>query len=565
MISKTGKLLIVITTGFIVLVVYSVVLFFGRLNCYEKLIGDMPEDWRRVTICPSGLVPGEGEPKQTKDILTYAEAGISNDPNMKLSAFKYEMDNHYIQSESLGVIRGYIWNKGGWAFSSKDRIYYYYSSENDYLMLDRRSGQIVTSYISTTRGPDGKDISKVKVYFAGPNGVSDKPSPSLGRFETPIVDNTSFYRRLGVYDAGQRRFYLINYKKEKIDASPQLPPDANIKPAAIGEGEYLAGSWLPPMAKDVNDEWRPKHTFLPAYTEPNERWIYFNGATDYLSVLDKSGQIYEVNTVDWSMRIIGHLPLPRSEFSYRPEDRVARPGDLSGYQIAPVYYVLIGINKDKTWNEKDNVRYFGLCVVSLSREGTAVAVAVFDPNGKLICRGDSKSTGGINTASAVYTRSSAATTFLFLLENLQPVVFEAASYLCGDCIDASVGHRTLFILPDSFAGMLGRYNGPKYDRPVFLPLLMGPSLILAVWLMLCVRKDAKTAGLSGKAIQWWTIVTFLFGLPAYITYRLTRPRETLVTCKNCGHLRRPDMETCHRCGSKWEVPELMEPGWRIKD
>jgi uncharacterized OB-fold protein len=56
-----------------------------------------------------------------------------------------------------------------------------------------------------------------------------------------------------------------------------------------------------------------------------------------------------------------------------------------------------------------------------------------------------------------------------------------------------------------------------------------------------------------------------FGLSGYITYRLTRPRETLVTCANCGKLRRPDMNKCHRCGSKWHVPELTPPTWRVLD
>ena len=141
---------------------------------------------------------------------------------------------------------------------------------------------------------------------------------------------------------------------------------------------------------------------------------------------------------------------------------------------------------------------------SLSREGTALAVAVFDPNGKLVYRGDTKAKGGISTASAVYSESPMATTILFLLENLQPPAFEIASYLCGDSIEASAGHRALFILPNSFVGMLGRYDGTKFDREVFLPLLMGPSLILSIWLAFCIRKDAKILGLSGTANKWWT-------------------------------------------------------------
>ena len=212
-----------------------------------------------------------------------------------------------------------------------------------------------------------------------------------------------------------------------------------------------------------------------------------------------------------------------------------------------------------------DVKYFGMCVSSLSREGTALAVAVFDPNGKLIYRGDTRANDGTFTASAVYSKSPLAKTVLFLLENLQPPAFGVASYLSGNSIEASAGHRALFVLPNSFVGMLGRYNGTKFDREVFFPLLIGPSLVLSWWLAFRVRKDAKIIGLSGTAKKWWTIGTIAFGLPAYITYRLTRPKEALVTCQNCGKMRRPDMEICHRCGSKWEMPELTPPSWRISN
>jgi hypothetical protein len=577
--SKIGKILIVIATGFIVLVLYSVILFFGRLSCFWTLIGNVPEDWRKVTICPSGLVPGEGSPNQTKDILTYAEAGISNDPNMKLSAVQFSMDNHYIQSESLGVIRAFIWNKLRRQFSTKDGIYYYYEGEYSYLFFNKHSGQFVYSYPIYQTGPNSvseippkvksgetaKTVIKSKIYFAGPNGVSETASVSLGRFEEPILESYPLLKRLAIYDVRQHRFYLINYRNGRINVGPELSRDTNIEPVAIREGDYYMGGFTSPEVKDVNGEWQAKHAFLPAVTEPNERWIRFIGATDYLTVLDKSGQIYEVNTVDWSIRNVGYLSLPDSLFTDRPNDAAAKPRDLLGYQLDPVYYVLVNINKDRSWETKE-VRYFGMCVSSLSREGTALAVAVFDPNGKLICRGYSRASDGSTTAKVYDRNSPMARTSLFLLENLQPVVFEIASFLCRDCIEASAGHRTLFILPDSLEGMLGRaFTNRIPEKQIMALIFMGPSLILAVWLMLRVRKDAKTIGLSGTAIKWWVIATFLFGLPAYITYRITRPKEILVTCQNCGKMRRPDMETCHRCGNKWENLELTPPSWRICD
>ena len=57
----------------------------------------------------------------------------------------------------------------------------------------------------------------------------------------------------------------------------------------------------------------------------------------------------------------------------------------------------------------------------------------------------------------------------------------------------------------------------------------------------------------------------LFGLVGYITYRLTRSKMVLVTCENCGRMRRCDMELCHRCASEWEAVQLVKPTWRVID
>jgi len=86
---------------------------------------------------------------------------------------------------------------------------------------------------------------------------------------------------------------------------------------------------------------------------------------------------------------------------------------------------------------------------------------------------------------------------------------------------------------------------------------------LAIWLATRVSKDAVVVGLSENARAYWIIGTLAFGLTAYITYRLTRPKITLVTCPNCGKMRRPDMAKCHRCKSDWLVPELRPPVWRV--
>ncbi|MCX5635815.1 MAG: hypothetical protein NTW55_08260, partial [Planctomycetota bacterium] len=126
------------------------------------------------------------------------------------------------------------------------------------------------------------------------------------------------------------------------------------------------------------------------------------------------------------------------------------------------------------------------------------------------------------------------------------------------------GHNALFILPNSFVAMTARRIDQTITAKLFLAVfIIFPSLVLSIWLTRKVACDAAMVGLSDRARFYWKIGTILFGLSAYIAYRLTRPDITLVTCENCGKLRRPDMENCHRCGCKWHIPELTAPPWRV--
>jgi len=95
--------------------------------------------------------------------------------------------------------------------------------------------------------------------------------------------------------------------------------------------------------------------------------------------------------------------------------------------------------------------------------------------------------------------------------------------------------------------------------------LMSASIVLTLLLAWAVARDARVIGLTENARLCWILAAFFFGLVAYITYRLARPKVTLVTCVNCGLRRRPDMEKCHHCGSGWHVPEITPPDWRVVD
>lgn len=153
----------------------------------------------------------------------------------------------------------------------------------------------------------------------------------------------------------------------------------------------------------------------------------------------------------------------------------------------------------------------------------------------------------------------------FALENLQPPVLALSSYFTAS--RPEIYRRSkLFIQPDSSVAMLARKSNLNIIADLSLSLLIiSPSIILSILLAVLLRKDAVAVGLSKHTKLYWTIGTIAFGLSAYITYRLTKPKITLVTCANCGRLRRPDMIACHRCGSKWHVAELTPPSWRVID
>ena len=201
----------------------------------------------------------------------------------------------------------------------------------------------------------------------------------------------------------------------------------------------------------------------------------------------------------------------------------------------------------------------GYITASVSRQGMWTSVAVFDKDGNKIKSADSKSTffdapGG-----------PALTITKYIFESLHPPVLTLASFFTAYSFEARSSHRALFLMPNSFVAMARDYEGNVFYMLLIVLLLMLPGIVFAGLLGWRVERDAKTIGLSRNARQLWLAGTLFFGLPAYITYRLIRPKITFVTCVNCGKPRRTDTGNCHQCGSKWDVPELTPPAWRVVD
>lgn len=537
------KLLKCFSGGFIVLLLISSGLFWGRFYCETFLHTRMKREWKSVEITPSGILPAE----------------IENDPNVAIhSKFSGDIGYTPVPAASLGIFN------------------YFEQKETERKYFDKNSGLIVYHFTITRKTTDNKTIRERIKFFAGPEGVAEEPVKELGRFWEPLKSRVWFGKQpLITYDRKLRRFFRIDFEGRKVTKGPEIDKGSNLRPIQIGRLEknedLSVFGWTGPQREikkgETETEKRYRKEYKPIFVQS------YPPGGQYLPVLDESGQIFVVDRE--SLEIAGdpgYLPAPMSFFGSRS---FARPKDLLGFEVAPV-----AIRPDD--------EYFGMGVAALSREGTSMAAAVFDKEGKLI---EQINTGigryyyrdydkdGIyewrryrlgmdSSKTAFWGRpwSPFVTILRYLIENLQGPALSMATYFTADSFEASSGHRALFLLPNSFIGMKGRQEGVslmwKFSGAL---LLMLPSIMLSLLLAWSVKKDAVKTGLSKREKLWWIAGVLCFGIAGYVCYRLCRQEVGLVSCQNCGLSRRVDMERCHRCGSGWVIPELQEPGWRIRD
>jgi hypothetical protein len=528
----------ILAAGFLVLVFLSLSLFWVRRLCKSALANMMSLDDRTVQIEPCGLVP----PKQ------------ENDPNV---AFHSYVQAHIIcpePAQPLGIVH-YFHSK--MVDDRYCRVYYFHLAgvDSTWMYFDKRTGQINCRWSDKERMPDGSVMQKMVQSYIGPEGVSETPDRKLGRFSSVVADVSQAL----FYDGKLRRFFAINLEKETVRKGPQLSGGDLHRPVDIGRLSKNPGVlnlyWQPPSVKKYRDnEGRISYSAPPLIRDDSEYRPY-----QYVLVLDESGRIdlLDKSTLEF-VGTAGRLPAPQTFF---PSNQLATPADLLAYRVLPV--ALDAAHE-----------YRGLFVASVSREGTSLALAVFNEKGVLANEQDTKAQHtqhrrGMSSSSAAFFGAPwapAMTIGKYLAENLHPPILLLASYFTADSIEAGAGHRALFLLPDSFVAMRARGStGTLVEKFILALLLTSPGLILAVLLAYRVSKDAAVVGLPLKTRRWWTLGTIAFGLVGYITYRLSRPKIVLVTCANCGHPRRPDMDKCHRCGSGWHVPELIPPAWRVLD
>lgn len=536
--ARTYNLINILATGVVVTVLVLLGLFWTRWLCHLKQM-DLMSGARELAIRPSGLLPfeQEGDPNLKSPSVVVAR---TRPEGLVLTGLGI---TQYIQSRMPLGPDSYVYR---WASGTDD----------DQLYYDPSLGLMVYSGKTGVPQPGGTVGLRYFTWYAGPEGVGDRPAPELGRFITPLADRFEVRPQV-VYDRGLRRFFAIHWRDRLVKKGPEPVDDAPYRPVQIGvlQKNTWGTFWL---GVDIRS---------PGFAEGQDRDrgrqrpdVYFGTAmgTNLVLVLDASGRIDLLDSATLEfVDSAGGLTAPATLFdsSWR-----ATPEDLAAFRVEPVCTYQRG--------RGDRWTYAGCAVASVSRELTAMRLDVFDPNGRQVASRETE-LRAISTAKGIYSAvpgGPALAIAKFTIENAYPPGLLALSYFAAPHLEGTAAQRALFLLPNSFVAMrardvrLGRIDRFFAALPFMLPAL-GLGVLLASW----VKRDAVGLGLSKDAQTLWIAGTVILGLLAYLTYRLTRPKVALVTCQNCGLGRRPDRERCHRCGSPWLVPELTPPAWRVLD
>ncbi len=205
--------------------------------------------------------------------------------------------------------------------------------------------------------------------------------------------------------------------------------------------------------------------------------------------------------------------------------------------------------------------HLGTAVAAASRDGIMTALDFYDAQGNLTAH---KPLG--RDARDIIPSDTHCLWFKYLLENLQSPLLRLLDLPAAQLIDPINQYSTLFVRPASFIGLL-KIELDRFDFWFQLLFLMLPSLMLSSWLSIKARRKAALLGYDTTDKDIWFIAILAFGIPAYITFKLMLPKERMVTCANCGNLRRVEFENCQFCKRDWQKTKSLTtaPDWSVRD
>lgn len=532
---KEVSILYIVATGCVVLVLFSLALYWPRKICtarladlrwkharYEYLInlplGQVPE--LKIDV-PKG--PGGQGPARSYGFM----ASLNNTaPGFFTGMGQDLLDERIGFQDTLGT--------SSILYLS---IYHQPGSPRDVIYFDRTRGLLVAAVLKREANAGEAEfrwIREVTVY-AGPGGVSRTPDKKLGRFVdlvTPRLDTRP--DKFAVYDRRLRRFFQVNFGAGSVAAGSAIPADGRHEPVQIESIEKHSWNVLcVNMSHQYKSEKGSPHQIDPLKERHPQ---------DHALVLDRSGRIDRYSFKE--DKFVGQA------------GQMAPPDQLLAYKVIPFARTL-----DK--------EYHGLAVGTLDYSGERLTLSLFDEDGRPgpvmtapqtkppdapISYADPRNLPG----GALYLAVE------YVLEGLYPPVVQLGSLFSRPWIEATDARSTVFLLPLSImTNTVADETELLSDRLIKAAFLFAPPVLLAVVLAWRVRKDALGTGLGSRAAQRWFVGTLLLGLVGWLTYRLVRPRVALVTCPNCGRSRRPDLATCHHCRAPWPETDAATPLWRV--
>ena len=453
--TRKHKALNIAVTGALVLVITLTALFWIRWfteSTRLSLLGE-PE----FMIRPSGLLPWESDIDPNKLFAYSAVTGeiwARRVPDVSLGPVAYWQSRRPEGPDSPV----YLWvpKPGG------THVYY-----------DKSLGLIVYQAIERVTQPDGSYEHEEVVRYAGPFAVVDTPTREVQRFEKrPVLVRDA--EEWVFYQSDKGRLCAIDWKKRPQVRGETIAVEGNRHPVQFLELRKQSdclGVWFQgPRAGQSEmttelEKLYPGRVIAGDQAEPEVR---IGEIWDEVFVLDASGAIERLNleTLQIDRQFVGWLPRPETLFSSSESNVRTRPDDVLAYRIVP-----IGIETKQRPRES---RYLGCAVGALSRDGTAMEVRVFDPNGRAIV---STGTGFGNyrfnerqasfhrdrylpSVRAAYDGLPGAGTLTMLkafTESLHPPVLLLASFFTARDIEAAAGWRALFLTPNSH----GCHAGPN--------------------------------------------------------------------------------------------------------
>lgn len=526
--ARNRHLMNVLSTGVLVTILALVALFWARWHLHLVRFAIQREGTARVKISPTGLFPFES----------------ADDPNLSApSAEMVELNPTVGLFAGLGAPQYVLSNLPGVPGSN---VFRWDEREGETrFYFDPTRGLMVYGRMSDVRDPNGATRRQYVTQFAGPEGIAAAPAENLGRFVSPISDGFGVQPQI-VYDRSHRRFFAIQWDEGLVKRGPELTEAEGLQPVQVG---VLQRS---PWYLRMTVSYSPR----PEEQQPDSRQAFYARLprTDSWPelVLNASGRIDLLNSDTLTLTPgVGRLPTPPTLFE---NPGPVGPKDVAAFSVYPV--TVYQRQAQKKW------AYVGSVAATASRDLTGAQLMAFDPNGAFV------STAALlpNPDDIYFSLPGASlvTVLQYLMENLHPPALLLLSSLTASNTPAASDYQSLALLPNSFVAMaardvdLGRMN--RFASSLFFML---PAVGLGVFLSWRVSRDALRMGLAKQERTLWTLGAFALGLPAYITYRLTRPTAALVTCGNCGQGRRADFEKCQRCGAAWSVPELIPPSWRV--